>query len=290
MPLFSVIIPTFNRSQSVKCAIDSVLAQTFRDFELIVVDDGSTDNTPELEEEYHGRLIYRRQDNAGVSSARNAGLSIARSPHIAFLDSDDRWVVVKLERHAAYLRDHSTVKIHQSNETWIRSGRRVNPRNKHLKKEGYIFSDSLKLCLISPSAVVVSRTLFDRFGAFNPDLPVCEDYDLWLRITLEERVGLITESLVFKYGGHRDQLSSRYWGMDRFRVYSILNLLGNQGSVMNPECRTAAIRTAREKTQILRQGAIKRGNLEFANKLQEITSMLEGGYYNAEAYRFLLGK
>jgi len=288
MPFFSVIIPVFNRYQIVKHAIDSALDQTFQDFELIVVDDGSTDGSPALEKEYHGRIVYIRQEHAGVSSARNAGLSIASSPYIAFLDSDDRWIPVKLERHAIYLREHPLVKIHQSNEAWIRNGRRANPRLKHLKKEGRIFADSLKLCLISPSAVVMSRRLFDQYGQFDPELPVCEDYDLWLRITLEEWVGLLSEQLVIKYGGHQDQLSFKYWGMDRFRVYSILKLLRNHSSTMNPLHKTQAINTALEKTLILQKGAIKRKKQEFAQRLQEIILMLNNGHYNADAYRCLL--
>jgi len=288
MPFFSVIIPVFNRYQHVKRAIDSVLEQTFTDFELIVVDDGSTDETPAIEKEYRGLITYIRQDNAGVSAARNAGLSVSRSPHIAFIDSDDSWLPTKLERHAAYIREHPLVTIHQTNESWIRKSRRVNPRLRHLKKEGYIFTDSLPLCLISPSAVVMARRLFDQYGFFDENLPVCEDYDLWLKVTLGEWVGLIPDELVIKYGGHQDQLSTKYWGMDRFRVYSILNLLKNHGDTMNPEYRRQAVNMALEKTRILRHGAIKRGNQEFAEWLQNIILMLNDGNFNTDIYRSLL--
>jgi len=289
MPLFSVIIPAHNRCCFVRQAVASVLTQTFKDFELILVDDGSTDETPLIEKEYRGRTAYIRQNNAGVSAARNAGICASASPYIAFLDSDDRWLPTKLERHADYIRAHPEVKIHQTNETWIRKNRRVNPKLRHLKKEGYIFTDSLDLCLISPSAVVMAAELFDTYGAFDTALPVCEDYDLWLKVTLEEWVGLIPEKLTVKYGGHADQLSSQYWGMDRFRIYSILNLLKCRGASMKPEYREQAIRAVFAKIQILVQGALKRQKFEFAEQLGKIIQIMdEGDYGSGKDYRFLL--
>jgi glycosyltransferase involved in cell wall biosynthesis len=266
-----------------------VLCQTFADFECILVDDGSADETHMLEEEYRDRIRYIGQPNAGVSAARNAGVSASSSPYIAFLDSDDRWLPAKLERHAAYIRAHPEVKIHQTNETWIRKGRRVNPGLRHLKKEGYIFTDSLDLCLISPSSVVISAGLFHRYGPFDENLPVCEDYDLWLKVTLDEWVGLIHEELAVKYGGHPDQLSTGYWGMDRFRVYSILNLLKNRGTDMRTDEREQARAVARSKTRILLQGALKRKKFEFAGKLERITRMLDEENCNSDIdYTFLL--
>jgi glycosyltransferase involved in cell wall biosynthesis len=289
VPFFSIIIPTYNRYHCARRAIDSVFGQTFTDFELIIVDDGSVDNTPVMENEYRGRIKYIRQNNAGVSAARNAGISASSSPYIAFLDSDDRWLPTKLERHLDYIQAHTEVKIHQTNETWIRKNKRVNPRIRHLKKEGYIFSDSLDLCLISPSAVVMAIELFDKYGAFNTALPVCEDYDLWLKVTPEEWVGLIPEKLTVKYGGHADQLSAQYWGMDRFRIYSILNLLKYRGMSMRPEYREQAIRVARAKIQILVQGALKRKKFEFAEQLEKIMQILDEGDYNSGInYQFLL--
>jgi glycosyltransferase involved in cell wall biosynthesis len=288
MPFFSVIIPVYNRYEPVRRAIDSALGQTFRDREIIVVDDGSTDRTPQIQDEYRGRITYVRRENAGVSAARNAGVTASSSPRLAFLDSDDRWLPEKLEKQALYIRERPDVRIHQTNETWIRKGRRVNPGLRHFKKEGDIFIDSLSLCLISPSAVVIERGLFDRYGPFDEDLPVCEDYDLWLKITLEEWVGLVPEELVVRYGGHADQLSSGRWGMDRFRVYSILNLLKNKGGPIKPEYRSMAVEAALKKTRILHQGALKRGNKEFAQKLRNIILSLESGNNDAGEYRFLI--
>jgi glycosyltransferase involved in cell wall biosynthesis len=290
MSLFSVIIPVYNRHVPVKEAIDSVLAQTFADFELIVVDDGSTDDTPRLAEEYGGRIHYVRQEHRGVSAARNAGVGTSSGQWIAFLDSDDRWLPDKLSRQALYIREHPDVCIHQTEEQWIRKGRRVNPKQRHLKREGRIFIDSLELCLISPSAAVMSRDCFDRYGPFDEDLPACEDYDLWLRVTRDEWVGLIPEVQVVRNGGHPDQLSARYWGMDRFRVYSILKLLARYGGSLKPEYRDRAVEAALKKTQILLEGSKKRKNVEFTERLQEITRMLDEGTMSIEVERcrFLL--
>lgn len=288
MPLFSVIIPVHNRLHLVREAIDSVLGQSFKDFELIVIDDGSTDGTPVVADEYGGRLKFVLQEHRGVSATRNTGILHSTAPWIAFLDSDDLWLPGKLERQERYIRENPGVRIHQTLERWIRKGRRVNPRRRHLKREGDIFIDSLQLCLVSPSAVAISRECFDRYGVFDERLPACEDYDLWLRMTREERVGLVPEDFVVRRGGHPDQLSARYAGMDRFRVFSILALLERHGSFLRPEYREAAIDAARRKTRILQEGATKRKKYDVAEKLMGVIVMIDENRYAQEDYGFLL--
>lgn len=290
MPLFSVIIPVYNRHAPVREAIDSVLAQSFQDYELIVVDDGSNDGTRNIEREYRNALCYIRQEHCGVSAARNAGVRASSGTWLAFLDSDDRWLPEKLSRQALYIREHPDVCIHQTEEEWIRKGRRVNPMLKHAKREGKIFVDSLELCLISPSAVAMSRDCFERYGPFDEELPACEDYDLWLRVTKDEFVGLISETHVVRHGGSPDQLSARYWGMDRFRVYSIMKLLARYGKTLQSEYLVRAVETALRKTRILLQGARKRKNTEFAERLQGIVAMLNGerSSIDLDRCRFLL--
>jgi len=288
MPFFSVIIPTYNRYKCLKRAIDSVLNQTFQDYELIIIDDGSTDETHLIESEYGRRLIYRKQGNAGVSRARNNGILVSSSQYISFLDSDDIWLPHKLESQYNYIKKNPDILIHQTDEIWIRDGQRVNPRLKHKKKEGDIFIDSLNLCLISPSSVVIHRDIFDRRGFFDENLPVCEDYDLWLRITWKEPVGLIPEQLIVKYGGHGDQLSKNYWGMDRYRVYSILKLLHNHGSELNLIKLNNARGVAREKCNILLLGSLKRGRAEFANYIRSIIDYIDGCNSNKIDFQNLL--
>lgn len=256
IPRVSVIVPTFNRGWILTEAVDSVLAQTRADFELIVVDDGSTDDTRRRLEPYGDRIIYVNQPNRGVSAARNTGWRHARGDLIALLDSDDLWQPGKLERQLAFFETHPTARICQTEETWIRNGRRVNPRRRHRKPSGWIFEPSLALCLVSPSAVMLRRELLAETGGFDESLPACEDYDLWLRISLRCPVHLIDAPLVVKRGGHDDQLSAAP-GLDRYRIRSLDKILANE--LLTPRQRRAAIAMLAEKCRIYAAGCRKRG-------------------------------
>lgn len=256
LPLVSVILPTYNRWPLVNEAVESVLAQSAQDFELIVVDDGSTDGTAKELAEYGARLRLFSQHRSGVSAARNLGVREARGRFLAFLDSDDLWRPEKLAVQTAFMEQHPQCQICQTEEIWLRNGARVNPRAIHQKPSGDIFLRSLELCLVSPSAVMMKRELFDATGGFDEALPVCEDYDLWLRIAVDHHVALIAEPLVIKRGGHADQLSHSRWGMDRYRVAALQKLLR---SGIRGARRAAALATLRRKVAILAQGARKRG-------------------------------
>ena len=144
--------------------MDSVLAQTEYDYELIVVDDGSTDETPRRLRDYGARLTVLSQSRRGVAAARNLGASRAAGKYLAFLDSDDLWHPRKLQWQLAFMERNPDVQICQTEEIWLRNGVRVNPRNKHRKPSGDIFRASLELCLVSPSAVMMRRELFERVG------------------------------------------------------------------------------------------------------------------------------
>jgi len=228
LPEVSVVIPTFNRARKVVRAISSVLDQTFTNYEIIVVDDGSSDETSHsLAQFNHTSKItcLSHPINLGVSAARNIGILASRAPLLAFLDSDDYWLPEKLEVQVRFFRQNPKAVACQTEELWIRKGRRINPRKKHRKPSGYIFESSLKLCLVSPSAVMLKRSLLDKVGLFDENLPVCEDYDLWLRMSLRYPIAYLDEKLIIKRGGHPDQLSKKYWGMDRFRIRSLQKLL-----------------------------------------------------------------
>jgi glycosyltransferase involved in cell wall biosynthesis len=266
-PSVSVIIPTFNRWPLVGAAIESVLAQTYSDFELIVVDDGSTDGTGAELARFGSRLRLLTQPNRGVSAARNLAVRHARGSYLAFLDSDDLWLPSKLAIQTAFMKQNPSVKICQTEEIWIRNGVRVNPKAKHRKPSGDIFFPSLELCLVSPSAVMLTRELFEQAGGFDETLPVCEDYDLWLRIAVDHFVPLIDEPLVVKRGGHADQLSRSLWGMDRYRVLALQKLLR---SGLGGERRLAGLEVLRRKVAVLADGARKRGKLAEAQAYETI--------------------
>ncbi|MFW6271710.1 MAG: glycosyltransferase [Desulfosalsimonas sp.] len=268
-PLVSVIIPVYNRGKWIKKAVDSVLSQDYRPFEIIVVDDGSTDETSEILSSYGKNIRIIRQPNSGVSSARNRGADAARGEWLAFLDSDDYWLAGKIAAQVEFFRKNPEIKICQTEETWIRKGRRVNPGRRHRKLAGMIFEDSLLLCLISPSAVMMHRSLFNEHGGFDETLPACEDYDLWLRITCTEPVGLLKTPLIVKQGGHPDQLSAAP-GLDRFRIKSIAAIMAS--GRLNPSQYEAAARVLEEKCRIYAKGCEKRGKFKEAEYYRKLAA------------------
>lgn len=260
----SVVIPTYNRSARTLEAVNSVLEQHAPPTELWVVDDGSTDDTAARIQERIAtaggptKIHYLHQQNAGVSAARNLGISRSRQPWIAFLDSDDRWLPKKLQRQWDAHLAASTLRLWHSNEIWIRRGVRVNQKKKHQKRGGEIFLHCLPLCCISPSAAMIHRSVFFDVGLFDEGMLAGEDYDLWLRICAREAVGYVDEALLLKYGGHDDQLSTAHWGMDRFRVFALEKLLLDPDDPLRPNQREAAHDCLRKKLEILLQGALKR--------------------------------
>ncbi|WP_139559630.1 glycosyltransferase family 2 protein [Methylotetracoccus oryzae] len=265
----SVIIPTHNRAALLERALRSVYAQTAPVLEVIVVDDGSTDGTRELIERTFPEVRYLQQAQAGVSTARNRGIAAAQGTWVALLDSDDEWLPRKIERQWARLGAEPELRICHTDEIWIRHGVRVNAMNKHAKRGGWIFRHCLPLCAMSPSSILIHRDIFDTVGVFDETLPACEDYDLWLRIAARFPVLFVDEPLIFKYGGHEDQLSRRHWGMDRFRIRALEKILAS--GVLSEEDRAAAAATCAAKAAVVANGARKRGKHELATYYQEIS-------------------
>jgi glycosyltransferase involved in cell wall biosynthesis len=257
-----VIIPTYNRCAWIKHAIDSVLQQTYQNFELLIVDDGSTDITKGILSEYGNKIKYFYQSNKGPAAARNIGIKQSKGTYICFLDSDDRWVKSKLETQVNLVTEHPEIKICYTDETWIRKGIRVNQKRIHQKYSGWIYQRCLPLCIISPSSVMIHREVFDKVGYFDEDMTVCEDYDLWLRISHLYPICFINEKKIVKYGGHEDQLSSKYWGVDQFRVKALEKML--QKKSLSSEDRTATIKMLHRKCDILANGFLKREKNEQA--------------------------
>jgi glycosyltransferase involved in cell wall biosynthesis len=260
-PLVSVIIPTFNRAWSLHRAVDSVLSQDYRHFELIAVDDGSTDETPKILQSFGNALKVIRQPNSGVSAARNRGIAEASGSLIAFLDSDDYWLPGKLAAQVDFFASRPEALICQTEEIWIKNNRRVNPGIKHQKPSGFMFSQSLHLCLISPSAVMARKALFDEVGMFDESLPACEDYDLWLRVTCRHPVYLVNAPLIVKTGGHPDQLSASPC-LDKYRIAAILKIL--QSGRLTESQRKDAVAVLKRKCKIYADGCRKRGRADEA--------------------------
>ena len=267
--MISVVIPTFNRANLLVRAIDSVLNQTIQDFEIIIVNDGSTDDTEEVISKLQSKKIdLITIENNGVSKARNVGILKARGEWIALLDSDDEWLPDKLEQQINFANKNPEIKIIHGEEIWYRNGKRVNQMNKHQKYGGKIYDKCLSLCLISPSSVMIKKEIFNSEGLFNEEFVVCEDYDLWLRLTCKYKIGFIETQIIKKYGGHSDQLSRQYHSMDYWRVLSMNNIL--KQNILNQEDEKKTILQLLIKTQILLDGYIKHNNLKDLDVIQKI--------------------
>ncbi len=264
----SVIIPTHNRKEFLKRALRSVRAQKGPVFETLVIDDGSTDGTAAMVEKEFPEARYFYFENQGPAAARNRGIERAEGEWIAFLDSDDEWKPGKLRAQKDFFKEHPDYEICQTEEIWIRNGRRVNPMLKHSKKSGRIFEACLPLCIISPSAAMMHRRVFEEIGSFDESLPACEDYDLWLRITAAKPVGLIETPFVIKYGGHTDQRSHAFPAMDRFRIVSLVKIL--KSGVLNAEQAQRTRSILLSKAEIYCAGAAKRGKQDEVLKIQTL--------------------
>ena len=257
----SVIIPTHNRAGCLGQAIDSVLAQSYANFELIVVDDGSTDETQALLGTYGQALLNLRQKNRGPAAARNAGIRAARYPLLAFLDSDDCFAKQKMAIQIAAMEAQPELLISHTQETWFRNGQHFNQKKRHSKEGGNIFSRSLALCVVGMSTVMARRELFDRIGLFDESFPCCEDYELWLRASVAHSFLLVEAPLTVKHGGRSDQVSERFRvGMDCLRIRALEKLLA-EASLTSEQFRLASAELVRKAT-IYGNGCLKHGRNE----------------------------
>jgi len=257
----SVIIPTLNRRELITRALDSVVSQTYPIHEIIIVDNGSTDNTiPMLSENYPFVKILKEK-RLGVSSARNTGIHAAKGDWLALLDSDDAWHTTKIERQLdCYSSIGKDYRLIHTSEIWYKNGKLLNQKKTHKKLGGNIFSECVRLCCISPSSSLIRRDIFSDVGYFDEELPACEDYDFWLRLSCREEVLFVDEPLTIKYGGHKDQLSKKYWGMDRFRVTALEKII-NQGKLTEDQF-NIAFQSLLLRLRIIHEGAKKRKNIK----------------------------
>ncbi len=254
----SVIIPAYNRARSLRKAIESVLGQSYQDYELIVVDDGSEDETADMIGKEFPGIVYIRQENRGPAAARNRGIERAGAALLAFLDSDDWFAGNKLEEQLAVMDRNPSCNISHTNEIWYRNGRVLNQKRRHRKNSGNIFSQSLELCAVSMSTVMIRREIFERYGLFDEEYPCCEDYEFWLRLSAREEFLLIDQALTLKDGGRDDQVSAIYrTGMDKFRIRAIVKTLSS--GILNREQEELARKELARKCRIYGAGCIKHG-------------------------------
>lgn len=263
VPLVSVIIPFYNRIPKTIRAINSVLNQSYDRFELILVNDASTDSIAPIKELDSNKAtnIITLEERSGPAIARNIGVKNSIGRFIAFLDSDDIWHKDKLCKQIKFHQKNRELKISQSLEKWVRNGKLVNPPLKCIPKTPHLFYESLERCMISPSSVMMTRNIFNEFNGFKGHLLVCEDYDLWIRITSKYPVGIINQKLATKFGGNIDQLSRKFISMDRFRIISLIEILAENYRNFDEKKVLATLEVLRKKSNIICIGAKKRDEL-----------------------------
>ncbi len=264
----SVILTTRDRAALVSEALTSVFKQSRPPEEIIVVDDGSVDDTGERLRHLAGEVQYiRNPQPRGVSAARNCGIRAAAGNWLAFLDSDDLWKPAKLERQLLALGEHPGYRICYTDEEWRRDGRWMNQGVRHRKRSGWIYPDCLPLCIISPSSVLIERSLLDQTGLFDESLPACEDYDLWLRIASRVPVLFVPERLIVKRAGEWPQLSRQH-SLDRYRIMALARIAATGGlEAAELEATTAMLA---KKCRIYALGCRKHGRsaeAEWAEKM-----------------------
>lgn len=254
----SVIIPTYNRIFFLKRSIDSVLEQILKPYEVIIVDDGSSDGTSTMIKKNYPKINLICQENKGVSAARNIGIRASSGDWVCFLDSDDEWKKNKLNEQMLAIKKNTNYSFCHSNEEWIKNGKKINQKKKHKKYGGDIFKECLDMCRISPSSVIINKSVFDDIGFFNEDLVVCEDYELWLRICAHYKVLFVDEPLIIKYGGHEGQLSNSIESIEYYRIKALEYLLSTE---MTYENKKEAVKILLFKLGIYLNGLKKRNKI-----------------------------
>ena len=191
------------------------------------------------------------------------------------LDSDDEWLPTKLEKQTQAVAQAEDAVLVHTDEIWIRNGIRVNAGKKHQKRGGFIYEHCLPLCCISPSAALINKKALLQLGGFDESLPACEDYDLWLRLCARYPVIYIDEPMLNKYGGHDDQLSTKYWGMDRFRLTALEKILASTS--LSPVYRELTLATLLQKAEIMLNGAVKHNNHSMISHCNRIIESYRDG-------------
>ena len=227
MPIVSIVIPTFNRSRYLRKAIESVLAQTFQDFEIIVMDDGSTDDTRKIASSFGSKVSYFYQTNQGSPEARNAGLRLAKGKYLGLLDCDDLFLPDWLERGMEILnRMPQVALVHGETEVIDSEGKLIPEETAYIRKfyekerkEGSGYLRILKGNAMFPSAILFRRECLERVGFFNPAFAPREDYDWYLRLALQNQVYLLERPAVVLYRRHKVNQSGQYDSKATAQVY-----------------------------------------------------------------------
>lgn len=255
----SAVIPVYNRTDTLKDAVESVLFQDYSNIEIIVVDDGSeTDLSVILKPYLHFINFIKLDRNYGVSRARNEGIKAANGEFIAFLDSDDVWLPFKISHQLELMQKEGT-KVCHTHEFWFKTDRFINQSKKHTRYGGEIFPHILDICRISDSSLMVARDVFDVSGMFNEDMKVCEDYELFLRITSQFKVSYSEKKCIIKRSITDDQLSASIKHIESIRMVALENFIQNSKN-LRPDLKEAALSELERKKTIVLSGLKSSGS------------------------------
>jgi len=229
LPKVSVIIPAYNCASYLPTAIESVLAQTYTDWEVLLVDDGSTDDTEKIVTPYLDRIRYMKQSNKGLPGARNAGIRASKGEYIALLDGDDSWLPTKLEQQMPRFRDREVGIVYSDFAVQYSDGR-FQPSylaDRPLAAEGYALNNYIRSRFLFPSTMVLRRDCMEECGLFDEEMLVCEDVELFARICMRWKLALVNRPLVVRNEGTHN-ITANLSKLSQYTIIALNKILSKE--------------------------------------------------------------
>ncbi|MHC4139756.1 MAG: glycosyltransferase family 2 protein [Planctomycetota bacterium] len=266
MPTVSVIIHTYNNEKFIAETVESVLNQTYKDYEIIVVDDGSVDGTRDALLPYMQEIRYHYKENGGIASAKNAGMALSKTEFIAFLDHDDLWVPDKLKLQIEYFNKNPQVGLVYAKYTTFRDGKelRTKPEKGY---SGWVFKELLSKSFIQTSTVIVKKECLDAVGPYDESLSLGDEYDMFLRISKKFQCGFVDKGLT-RYRIHDTNASNNDFLFDKENLGVYKKIYSNFTDLDGIEKKILKKRIARYSMKVAKE-LYRQGQLEESKKYQQ---------------------
>jgi len=266
MPTVSVIIHTYNNEKFIAETVESVLNQTYKDYEIIVVDDGSEDGTRDALIPYMQKIRYHYKENGGIASAKNAGISLSETEFVAFLDHDDLWVPDKLQLQMEHFNENPQIGLVYAKYTSFRDGKelRTKPEKGY---SGWIFKELLAKSFIQTSTVVVKRECLDAAGPYDETFSLGDEYDMFLRIARKFQCGFVDKGLT-RYRVHDTNASNNDFLFDNENLGVYKKIYNNFTDLDGVEKKILRKRIARYSMKVA-EGLYSQGKLEESKEYQK---------------------
>ncbi len=266
MPTVSVIIHTYNNEKFIAETIESVLNQTYKDYEIIIVDDGSVDGTRDALSPYKQKIRYHYKENGGIASAKNTGISLSEAEFVAFLDHDDLWVSDKLQLQMECFKENPQVGLVYAQYTSFRDGKelRTKPEKGY---SGWIFKELLAKSFIQTSTVMVKKECLNIVGSYDESFSLGDEYDMFLRISKKFQCGFVDKGLT-RYRVHDTNASNNDFLFDNENLGVYKKIYDNFTDLDGEEKKILRKRIARYSMKVA-EGLISQGKLEESKKYQK---------------------